>query len=226
MSPIDLVAASCVGFALVSVGYWLLTTVWLKRWMGSDSFNDARPAIDTPELPPITFFRPLKHGVREIREKLHSFIENVGEHDQIIFGVDPGTEEERISETLKSEFPERDLAVVRCQRTATLNPKISKLLQMAVFAHHEHWVVMDSEYVAAPGWLERFRMEWGRYCWLPFRRNQNHVTGPRCAPDTRHAMARLERSATRRTNKFHVGRCNGVAAARLGGDRWLAPIWR
>jgi ceramide glucosyltransferase len=119
-------------------------------------------ALTTPAdeaSPPITWFRPLKSGVPELEKKLRSFLTGIRPGDQIIFGVDPGSNEERICSSLRTPDP-YGIVVVPCRPDAAPNPKISKLIQMAPHARHGNWVVMDAEAKAGLTFLEAFRSEW------------------------------------------------------------------
>lgn len=159
MSPIDVVGGLCAAIAVVSIVYWCLSDAWLHLFF-RDSTSCEAEADAVTAFPAITFFRPLKPGVLDLRPKLAAFIEEMREDDQVLLGVEPGTGEARLCAELAQAFPTRDLRVIECGRGAALNPKVAKLLQMTPAVRHEHWIVLDSEFVAEPGWLERFRREW------------------------------------------------------------------
>lgn len=153
MSPVDLLCRLCVAIALASVAYWLLSVAWLRAF-----FRETLPGGTATS--PITFFRPLKAGVADLPAKLEGFIRETREEDQLLFGVESGSVEAQFCAELLRNFPAREIVMIECDRGATLNPKVAKLLQMSPLARHEHWVVLDGEFVAEPGWLERFRAEW------------------------------------------------------------------
>jgi ceramide glucosyltransferase len=111
-------------------------------------------------LEPVTFFRPLKRGVPRLREKLEMLLAESQAEDQVLFGVDAGSEEETICEGMRRAFPERDVTVVPCEPGRAVNPKISKLVQMAPLARHASWLLSDSEMILSPGFLEALREEW------------------------------------------------------------------
>jgi ceramide glucosyltransferase len=108
----------------------------------------------------VTFFRPLKGGVPRLREKLDLLIEASRTEDQILFGVDPETEEEKICAEAQRAHSKRDIAVVRCEPNRAVNPKISKLVQMTPLARHASWLLSDSEMIPSPGFLDHLRQEW------------------------------------------------------------------
>lgn len=139
---------------LASVIYDLLADSALQRWM-----SEPGPKNDAPREP-VTFFRPLKRGVPRLREKLEMLLQASSDGDQVLFGVDPDSEEEAICNEVRRAFPGRDSAVVRCEPGRAVNPKISKLVQLAPLARHASWLLSDSEIILPPGFLEALRDEW------------------------------------------------------------------
>jgi ceramide glucosyltransferase len=126
----------------------------LRRWMSEPGVKSERV------IEPITFFRPLKSGVPRLREKLEMLFAASFAGDQILLGVDAGSEEESICEGICHAFPERDVTVVRCAPGQAVNPKISKLVQMAPLARHRSWLLSDSEAIFSPPFLAALRGEW------------------------------------------------------------------
>src|SRR5215204_5080007 len=53
-------------------------------------------------LPPVTWFRPLKSGVRDLRAKLDAFIDALAPGDQVLLGVDPHSESGEIAAEVAS----------------------------------------------------------------------------------------------------------------------------
>lgn len=139
---------------VTSVIYDMLADAALLRWMSEPVAKSETP----PE--PVTFFRPLKRGVPRLREKLEMLVQSSMAQDQVLFGVDPGSEEETICEEVRRAFPERDIALVRCEPGRAVNPKISKLVQMVPLARHSSWLLSDSEMILTPDFLEALRSEW------------------------------------------------------------------
>jgi ceramide glucosyltransferase len=149
----DAVAWTCAGFACISILYWTVTARWLAG-------RNRRTAVAAHEqLAPVTFLRPLKPGVINLANALVSFLGELRPGDQVIFGVEADSVEERICRELRTPSGV-DVAVIPCVPGAALNPKISKLVQMAPHASHERWIALDAEIVLEPGWLDRFRSEW------------------------------------------------------------------
>lgn len=134
---------------------WLATRqarAWLAEAVSPDS-----PA---PDLPPLTFLRPLKVGVPALREKLDALAAALRPGDQLVLGADEGSAEMGVCSALRAAFPQSDIVVVTCRPGAALNPKISKLVQMTPHARHAHWLLSDSEALLDAAWLDAFRREW------------------------------------------------------------------
>ena len=138
-----------------SLLYALLALLYVRQWM-----KDAPPELADAGLPPVTLLRPLKAGVPALRAKLEALVAAMRPGDQLVLGADECAEEIRVGAELRAAFPEREIAVVSCRAGAALNPKISKLVQMAPHARHGHWVLSDSEAMIDAAWLEAFRREW------------------------------------------------------------------
>jgi ceramide glucosyltransferase len=136
--------------------YALAAMLLLRAWRRTAPARAAAAA----EFPPITLLRPLKAGVPALREKLEAFARAMRPGDQFVLGADEGSDEMNVCAELRAAFPEREIVVVPCQAGAALNPKISKLVQMAPQARHAHWVLSDSEAMIDAAWLSSFREEW------------------------------------------------------------------
>jgi ceramide glucosyltransferase len=80
--------------------------------------------------------------------------------DQLLLGVEPDSKAAVVCQDLRRRFPVRDIQYVLCVRSAGLNPKTCKLLQMAPQARHQHWILSDSETLLDQTFLEAFRREW------------------------------------------------------------------
>ncbi len=156
MTQAELIVAVAVGsYCLLNACYPLavLTFLCSERWK--------KPLPDANEpLPPVTLLRPLKAGVPALREKLDSLAAALRPGDQLVLGVNEGSNEERVGAEVCVAFPGREITVVACAAGVALNPKISKLLQMAPRARHERWILSDSETLIDDAWLDGFRREW------------------------------------------------------------------
>ena len=139
---------------VASVIYDLVSAAALRRWVKEPV------SLRESSGEPITFFRPLKRDVPRLREKLETLLQASRPSDQILFGVDAGSDEESACEVIRRAFPDRDVTVVRCDRRRAINPKISKLVQMAPQARHAAWLLSDSEVIFRAGFLDALRAEW------------------------------------------------------------------
>jgi ceramide glucosyltransferase len=139
---------------VMSVAYDVVCVGALRSWM-----QEPAERFDG-DLEPVSFFRPLKRGVPDLRGKLEMLVSTTRAQDQIILGVELDSAEEAVCEEIRQEYPERDIAVARCVGGPAVNPKISKLVQMERVARHPAWLLSDSEVILPDGFLDAFRREW------------------------------------------------------------------
>ncbi len=110
------------------------------------------------QMTPVTWLRPIKPGVPNLKEKLRGFVAALEAEDQVIFGVNAGSEEEALCGRL-AEADGR-LKVVACSSGTVPNPKISRLLAMAPQARHERLILADAEALLDSEFVRAFRAEW------------------------------------------------------------------
>ena len=134
--------------------YWVAANGWIAQWL-----RDV-PELGGGDLPPITFLRPLKRDAPRLEENIAHLVRAMRDGDQLVFGVDPGSEAALRCAEMRARFPERDIVVVECAPGAALNPKISKLVQMTPHARLGHWILSDSEAMLDADFLGAFRREW------------------------------------------------------------------
>jgi ceramide glucosyltransferase len=139
-----------------SIIYWFIALHDLTLWMGSSAAN----SHGSGDFTAVTFLRPIKAGVPALREKLEALLAAAHSGDQVLFGVDEGSFEAELCDELRSRFSECNVTVVHCRAGAALNPKISKLLQMAPLAHHAEWILSDSEALLDRDFADALREEW------------------------------------------------------------------
>jgi ceramide glucosyltransferase len=98
------------------------------------------------EAPPVTIFKPLCGAEAETYDCLRSFCDQDYPEFEVIFGVaesnDPVV---AIVERLKQEFPQRGLQLVVDRRQHGSSRKVSNLVNMMPLAHHEFFVISDSD---------------------------------------------------------------------------------
>lgn len=133
--------------AWVALGgfFTVLATILMIRFV-------ARRRRPPSARPPITVLKPLAGREAGLEENLRSFFEQ-RYPAQLVFGIQG--DEIEIVERLCAEFPDRDVAVVRCGPAGGVNPKTRNLAQMASAARHEILVVTDADVRADPEFLDR-----------------------------------------------------------------------
>ena len=217
MTNESVLLAGIAGLSLAYVGlYWRAVERWALEPSGAASAQRLVPAC-----PRITFFRPLKPGVPDLRAKLEMLVMAARADDQILFGADAGSPEAALCEEVRARFPGRDLAVVRCVPDAARNPKISKLVQMEPHARHEHWLLSDSEALLDAEFCEAFRGEWAES-------GADALTAAYRFCHARSWPQRLDAAAVlltllpglavlRGSVKFTLGACTAVRRGEVGG---------
>jgi ceramide glucosyltransferase len=97
-------------------------------------------------MPPISILKPLKGTDPGMYESFRSHCLQDYPQYEILFGVseenDPALE---LVKQLKTEFPEREIRIVYCERNLGANIKVSNLAQMLPQARYEHLLVNDSD---------------------------------------------------------------------------------
>ena len=145
-----------IAICLAGILHAMLASLYLGEWQREKLGADV---ADT-KSPPLTLLRPIKAGVPALREKLMELARAMRAGDRLVLGVDDASPEAEIADSVRAEFAEREIAVVRCRPGAALNPKISKLVQMEPATVGEHLVLSDSESRIDAAWLDAFRREW------------------------------------------------------------------
>jgi ceramide glucosyltransferase len=152
----DLVAWLCLGIVIATV----LHAAVVAAVVNLRSVEPLRPGGPSDDsLDAITWFRPLKSGVKDLREKLMKFVEALPACDQVLLGVEPQSPDLPTCEAVAAAFPVR-VEIVRCGPGLVPNPKISKLMQMTKRARNDRWVIADSEAILDEGFTKAFRTEW------------------------------------------------------------------
>ena len=141
-----------VAICLAGLLFALLASLYARDWQSGE--------LPDAESPPLTLLRPIKAGVPQLREKLAALARAMRAGDRMVLGVDDESPDAEVADSVRAEFAEREIVVVRCRAGAALNPKISKLMQMESAAGGEHFVLSDSEARIDAAWLDAFRREW------------------------------------------------------------------
>ncbi|MGA2841789.1 MAG: bacteriohopanetetrol glucosamine biosynthesis glycosyltransferase HpnI [Steroidobacteraceae bacterium] len=106
-----------------------------------------RPTSPVPQkAPSVTLFKPLCGAEAETYDCLRSFCDQDYPEFEVIFGVtDLNDPVVAIVERLKQEFPQRPLQLVVDRRQHGSSRKVSNLVNMMPLAHHEFFVISDSD---------------------------------------------------------------------------------
>ena len=142
-------------FGAVSSAIYYLLCLWsaanfLRRRKAS---KRGRP---TGSFPPVSILKPLKGTDPEMYESFRSHCLQDYPEYEIIFGVhdpkDPAIENVR---RLQSEFPDRRIQLVVCEKILGANVKVSNLVQMLDAAVNDLLLVNDSDIRVEPDYLRR-----------------------------------------------------------------------
>ena len=106
-----------------------------------------RPTSPVPQkAPSVTLFKPLCGAEAETYDCLRSFCDQDYPEFEVIFGVtDLNDPVVAIVQRLKQEFPQRPLQLVVDRRQHGSSRKVSNLVNMMPLAHHEFFVISDSD---------------------------------------------------------------------------------
>jgi len=148
---IQIVAA----FGAISSSIYYLVCLWsagrfLSRRKAAEG---ARP---TPSFTPVSILKPLKGADPEMYESFRSHCLQHYQEYEIIFGVhDPGDPAIETVRRLQSEFPDRGIQLVVCEKILGANVKVSNLAKMLSAARYDHLIVNDSDIRVEPDYLWR-----------------------------------------------------------------------
>jgi ceramide glucosyltransferase len=138
--------------AFTNLAFWLGGYLLSRRW--SERFDPSRyPAA---ELPPVTFFRPIKPRTPNLRRLLTDFVSLLRPGDQFVLGV-AENQVDRFAWCHELAKPGVEIVLAGCREGVCSNPKINKLIQMTPRARCEHWIVLDSEAAPSGEFLKRLR---------------------------------------------------------------------
>lgn len=145
----SLLAALCIGCAVVAAGYQLfqLFAAW---WF----FRRAGRRRSPGALPPVTVLKPLKGQGVDLHANLASFCrQDYPAPVQIVFGVtDPTDPAVPIVQRLRREFPERDI-VLSVGDAPGANRKVANLRHMMRHARHPMLIMSDADIRVRPDYL-------------------------------------------------------------------------
>ena len=107
-------------------------------------------------LPPVSILKSVRGVDKGTQENLASFCRQDYPDYQVLFGVhDPEDPVIPLIRRLMQQFPDRDIGLTLCGRTAGMNPKMSNLAQMEGQAKHPFILVCDSDIRVGKDYLRR-----------------------------------------------------------------------
>jgi ceramide glucosyltransferase len=138
--------------AISAISYYVLC-MW-SAWRFARSL-ETLPS-DSVWTPPVSILKPLKGVDPDIYKSFTSHcFQNYPEYE-IIFGVsdvdDPALD---LVRRLQSEFPDKQIRGLVCQKNLGANTKVSNLAQMLAHAQYAHLIVNDSDILVDPDYLRR-----------------------------------------------------------------------
>ena len=142
--------AAVVG-TICSLGYYALCLWSAARFRrGQSADKSVRPTQA------VSIFKPLRGTDPEMYESFRTHcLQNYPEYE-IIFGVSDAADPAiPLVERIKTEFPQVPIRLIVCDKKLGANTKVSNLAQMVPQAHHEFFIVNDSDIRVEPDYLRR-----------------------------------------------------------------------
>jgi ceramide glucosyltransferase len=151
----EIIEALAVAGTVTSVAYFCLC-LWSAARFLRDRKAAGGGARSTQQLTPISILKPLRGTDPEMYESFRSHCLQDYPEYEIIFGVNDANDPSiQLVDRLKIEFPRHNIQLIICRENLGPNTKVSNLAQMARVAHHEHFIVNDSDIRVAPDYLRR-----------------------------------------------------------------------
>ncbi len=139
-----------IGLAFAAAGY-ACVVVWVV-------IKSRRAAHDPGARPahPVSVLKPLHGAEPRLYENLRSFCRQARANYQLVFGVrdadDPAI---AVVQRLRTEFPQREIALVIDSRVHGANLKVSNLMNMLPHAQHDWLVLADADISVSTDYLTR-----------------------------------------------------------------------
>jgi ceramide glucosyltransferase len=144
-------AALCAAATVVSIGYCGLSVV-----AGLKYRTQRRQVANTPEeLPAVTILKPLKGADPDLYEALRSHCLQEYPEYELLFGItDQNDPAAALVNRLVSEYPQREIRLVLCDKRLGANGKVSSLVQLERVGRHGILIVNDSDIRVEPNYLK------------------------------------------------------------------------
>jgi ceramide glucosyltransferase len=137
-----------VATLVLAAAYTLLALVAVLVW------GHRKAATTALKLPPVTILKPLCGAEPGLYENLRTFCLQDYPQYQIVFGLGDATDPALAVVTrLVREFPALAIEVVINPQQHGYNRKISSLINMLEYAHHDMFVMADSDAFVGPDYL-------------------------------------------------------------------------
>lgn len=155
------VEMATTALAVAGIGYflmaWLAARIYLRerRILLRRAARVAGEAI--PFAPGVSILKSLKGLDPGLKEAIasHCRQDYAGEFE-LLCGVSSLDEPAAVAvEQLQREFPRRAIRLVECPERLGPNGKVSTLVQLAPYAHHEFLLINDADITVSPRYLER-----------------------------------------------------------------------
>ncbi len=139
-----------IGLAFAAAGY-----ACVALWAVIKSRRVAHDPGATPAHP-VSVLKPLHGSEPRLYENLRSFCRQAHANYQLVFGVrdadDPAI---AVVQRLRTEFPQREIALVIDSRVHGANLKVSNLMNMLPHAQHDWLVLADADISVSTNYLTR-----------------------------------------------------------------------
>jgi len=140
--------------AMSAISYYALC-MWCA-WRFARSLKRPLALANSAWAPPVSILKPLKGVDPQIYKSFTSHCLQDYPEYEIIFGVSEGDDPAlELVRRLQSEFPEKQIRSLVCEKKLGTNIKVSNLAQMVTQARYDHLIVNDSDILVEPDYLRR-----------------------------------------------------------------------
>jgi ceramide glucosyltransferase len=139
----------CTLFAIIGSAYALLAAVLVARFVAQ-----TKPLLRRSE--DVTILKPLHGAEAELATNLESFCaQDYSGQIELVCGVqNPDDPAALFVQNLRARFPERNISLARGSNAAARNPKIANVINMLPLAHHDVFILSDSDIHVEPDYVQ------------------------------------------------------------------------